>query len=169
MTLIGDMRLLGHREDFLIRQTDVTFRPSLGTSTTVTSLLDNRTRQQTFEGSVQLDVEPIEGLLLSGGYGWSREDLTLPDLEAGDNDFVSGLLRSDGFIGAAEWRPDDHWVIGVEHRAFGQNGPQLYNIVADSSEHTKAASATTPTPSGSRPSSSASSARTTSPSCTTRA
>lgn len=138
VALVGDMRLVGHQEDFTVLQTDTIFRPSLGTTTSVTSLLDLSTSQQTFEGSVQLDVEPTEGLLLSGGYGWAREDLTIPDLEVGDDDFTSGLLRSDGFLAGFEWRPDGHWLIGAEHRQFGQNGPQLYNIVADSSEGTKA-------------------------------
>lgn len=134
VTLLADLRFLGHSEDLSVRLVDVTVYPTLSTTTTVASVLEQRTAQRSFEGSVQLDTELTEGLLLSAGYGWSHEYLKVPDLESGDNDFRSGMLRSDGVLLGGEWRPDKHWVIGADHRQFGQNGLKLDEIVEDSTQ-----------------------------------
>jgi len=138
MSLLADVRLLGHSEDLSAQLVDVTVYPTLNTTTTVTKQLEQRTTQRSFEGSLQLDTELTEGLLLSAGYGWSREYLKVPDLESGDDDFRAGVLRSDGVLLSAEWRPDGRWVLGAHHRQFGQNGLKLDELVDDSTRRSSA-------------------------------
>ncbi|MEM7205286.1 MAG: hypothetical protein AAF628_33835 [Planctomycetota bacterium] len=129
--LVADLRWVDHQEELRIDQLDVTVFPTLSTTTTVPTQLDQRTAQRQFEGSVQVDVEPLEGLVLSAGYGWSREWLSVPDLEAGDEDFRSGLIQNDGALVGLQWRPDDHWTLDLRHREFGQNGIQLHDLAED--------------------------------------
>ena len=118
-------------------RTDTTIYPNLATSTTVVTNQRQRTTQRKLEGSLQLDVEPFEGLLLSGGYVFSRENLAVPDLESGDNDFVRGLVRDDGGIAGIEWRPDSHWVLGADYRHVGQDGAELHELVAQDARFAK--------------------------------
>ncbi len=131
LDIIADVRYAHHTENFRITQDDTIVYPTLGTSTTITTDLDQRTKQRQFEGSLQFDVEPTEGLVLTAGYLWSREYLEVPDLQSGDNDFVSGDINDNGGIFGLQWRPNEHWVIQGEYRQVGQNGVQLYAIQAD--------------------------------------
>jgi hypothetical protein len=134
VNLLGDARWLDHQEDLRLDQTDFTVFPNLGTQTTVPTNVNQHTAQRAFDGTVQLEVAATDWLTLSGGYGWSREWLRVPDLEAGDNDFVSGLIRDDGYLVGMEVRPSREWKLSAEYRDFGQSGPELYEIVEDRSQ-----------------------------------
>lgn len=137
VALHGDLRWLDHEEDLAIRQTDVTFFPSLGTTTSVLTALEPRTAQRTLEGSVLLEVQPHAALDLGLGYGFAREWLRVPDFEAGDADFQRGLIQNDGLLANAAWRPDAHWTLRGEFRGFGQNGVQLHELAEDRSRSAK--------------------------------
>lgn len=133
LVLVLDGRLLDHEEELTIAQTDVTVFPSLGTMTSVRTDLAPRTAQRALEGSAQLDLRPHQSLDLSFGYGFEREQLRLPDLEAGDGDFLRGEIRNDGVLAGASWRPDAHWTVRGTLRDFGQNGVQLTELAEDRS------------------------------------
>jgi len=131
LTVLADLRFIDHDENMQLDQTTTTSYPTLGvTPPPLVSNVDNRTHQRTFEGSVQLDAEPTEGLLFSVGYGWSREAMELPDLESGDFDEVSGTVTDNGVILGAQWRPSTHWTLSLRHREYGQSGLELYDIIA---------------------------------------
>jgi hypothetical protein len=134
VNLLGDARWLDHQEDLQIQQSDTTVYPNLGTTTVVPTNLNQHTAQRAFDGSVQLEVAATDWLTVSGGYGWSREWLRVPDLEAGDNDFVSGLIRDDGYLVGMQVRPNQEWTLSADYRDFGQSGPELYEIVEDRSQ-----------------------------------
>jgi len=135
LALLGDLRLRDHREDMHIDQVDLTTYPDLGTSTSVGIGLDQRTEQNVIEGTVSLQYEAVEGLRLTAGYGFAREHLRVPDLEAGDQDFRRGTLRDDGVLLDANWRPNRLWVLSARWRDFGQNGMQLHELSDDEVQH----------------------------------
>ena len=135
--LVADVRWIDHEEELDLDQSDVTIFPTLATTTTVQTVRNQRTSQRTFEGSIALDLAPTPWLSLSLGYGWSREYLTVPDLESGDGDFRSGLIQNDGLLVGASWRPDAAWTVEASHREFGQNGIQLHDIVEDRARRTE--------------------------------
>jgi hypothetical protein len=56
---------------------------------------------------------------------YATEKLRLPDLEAGDNDFASGTVRSQGLLAALLFKPHDWWTFQADYREFGQDDTQL--------------------------------------------
>lgn len=136
-SLLAEVQWLDHEEQLDLDQTDITVFPTLSTTTTVSTARRQRTTQRKLTGSVELDVEPIEGLRLAGGYLWSREDLAVPDLIAGDNDFRRGLVKDDGALASIEWRPDGHWTFGADYRQTDQGGVQPHELIAQQSRRVK--------------------------------
>jgi hypothetical protein len=124
-SVLVETRWLDHEEDFKILQVDVTRYPTLNTTTTTTTDLWQETVQRAWEGSAQLDLEPVRSLQLTVGYGFEREWLKVPDLEAADFDFRRGSISTDGVILGAQWRPDARWTLKAGWRAFGQQGLNL--------------------------------------------
>ncbi len=135
--LLLDARWVDHREEMRIDQTETVTYTGLGGSSTVQTTLDQHTAQRQLEGSLQLEVEPLSGLRLAAGYGGAREQLAVPDLEAGDGDFRRGTLRNHGGLASVDWRPDAHWTFSAEHRQFGQNAVQLHEITEDRARATE--------------------------------
>jgi hypothetical protein len=129
--LVADLRWLSHRETYDTLQTDFTRYPTLGSSTTVTTDLFQRTVQRVFEGSLQVDYAPARSVDLSLGYGFSREWLEVPDLQSGDQDFLSGLTQTDGLLAAFAWKPDAHWKLRGGYRGYGSSGLYLHEISED--------------------------------------
>lgn len=132
-----DLRLRNHHEGLHIDQVDVTTYPTLNNSTTTALALDQRTTQHTVDGTVSLQYDPAESLRLALGYGFVRERLRVPDLEATDRDFVSGTIRNDGILLDGDWRPNQRWVVSARLRDFGQNGIQLHELSDDEVRNVK--------------------------------
>lgn len=133
LALVGDLRWRDHREELELRQFDVITYPLLATTTTVATLAAPDTSQRLLEGTLALDWSPHAALDLSLGYGFAREWLRVPDLEAGDADFRRGLARDDGVLASATWRLDGHWTLQGELRDFGQDGVLLHELAPESS------------------------------------
>lgn len=131
LALDVDLRWRDHREELTIDQTDVTTYPGLGSTTTVATATNPRTAQRVLEGSASLDWQPTKMLGLSGGYGFSREALHVPDLEAGDGDFEKGTLRSDGLLFGARFKPTKELRFDLQARTFGTGGSQLHELTQD--------------------------------------
>lgn len=131
LAVLGDVRWRDHAEELRVAQTDVVTYPTLNSSTTTSLQLDQRTAQRTFEGSVGLQARPHATLTLFGGYGFSREWLRVPDLEANDGDYRRGRLQDDGVLADARWKPTDRWTASVGFREFGQSGMQLHELSDD--------------------------------------
>jgi hypothetical protein len=129
LTLSSDLRYLDHREHLFIDQTDVTVYPTLSSTVAVRTLRDQRTVSRLREGTAELDWAAGKALTLTGGWGWSQEKLRVPDLEAADADFSRGTVIENGYIFAANWRPDAHWTARARYRDFGQGGLQLHEVV----------------------------------------
>jgi hypothetical protein len=119
---------LDHQEDLRLDQTEVTVFPSLGTSTTVSTNLDQHTAQRIFDGAVELEQELHGSLLISLGYGFSREWLNLPDLQPGDGDFDRGSFKNDGFLAGLVFKPDKHWSLTGRFSDYGQKGIELQEL-----------------------------------------
>jgi hypothetical protein len=129
LTLSSDLRYLDHQEHLFIDQTDVTVYPALSSSVAVRTLRDQRTVSRLREASAELDWEAVEGLTLTGGWGWSQEKLRVPDLEPLDADFSRGTVVENGYIVGANWRADAHWTVKTLYRDFGQGGLQMHEVV----------------------------------------
>ncbi len=138
LALILDGRWFDHDEEMAIYQTEVTQYPTLGTSTTVITNLTQRTSQSVLDGSLSADCRVLENLDVTVGYGWSREELSLPDLETGDNAFVSGTIRTDGWIAGARWKPHQDWKLDFEWRGYGMGSTQLHEISEDDAQRWRA-------------------------------
>lgn len=136
--LVVDARWHDHRERMRIFQSDVTVYPASGTTTTSTLNRVLRTTQRALDAAVRVDLRPLDSLDVSVGYGMAREWLTVPDLEAGDPDFHSGLIQNDGILLDLTWRPAAGWTLDGRWREFGQNGIQLHDIVDDESRRIEA-------------------------------
>ncbi len=131
LAVVGDLRWRDHEEDLRVAQTDFVRYPTLNSSTTTSLLLAPRTAQRTLEGSVGLQVRPHASLTLLGGYGFAREWLRVPDLEAGDADYRRGRVQDDGVFADARWQPTDRWTASFGWRDFGQSGLQLHELADD--------------------------------------
>lgn len=136
--LVVDARWHDHRERMRIFQTDVTVYPATSTTTTTTLNRALRTTQRALDAAVRLDLRPFDSLDVGIGYGMAREWLTVPDLEAGDPDFHSGLIQNDGVLLDLTWRPAAGWTLDGRWREFGQNGIQLHDVVDDESRRLEA-------------------------------
>ncbi len=126
--LITDLRWRDHRERMRIDQTDTSVYPNLSSTTTVTTGRDQFTSQRVFDGSVELEFEPFEAVILSAGYGFAHEELEVPDLESGDNDFRRGTAHNHGILAGIDYRPTEHWALIGRFSDFGQTGLQLHDL-----------------------------------------
>src|SRR5262249_7711736 len=125
--LLFDLHWRDHAEDLLLRQTDVTTYPTLGTVTTVVTNQDQHTAQRLLEGAADVEWSPTKELALTAGYGFAREELRVPDL--GDpNDFKHGTARDDGVVAGVRWKPDKAWTVRADVRDFGQDGVPLHEL-----------------------------------------
>lgn len=120
-----------HAEHMDLSQTEVTRFPSTGGSVTVVDDRVQRTTQRRLSGTVEVEVEVVDGLVLGGGWGFSREELALPDLVPGDADPTGGTIRDDGAILGAEWRPDERWTVRARYTEYGQSGLALHEQQED--------------------------------------
>jgi len=129
LALHSEWRFLDHQEHMFLDQRDVTQFPSLSSTVTLLTQRDQRTSDRIYEGSAEFEWQANEGLWLSGGWGWSEQKLSLPDLEAGDPDVTAGTLVERGYLANFVWRPTAHWSLRGHYRNFGQGGIQLTEIV----------------------------------------
>lgn len=129
---VADVHWRDHHEAFLLRQTDVTSYPTLGTQTTVVTDQDQRTTQRLVDGSLSLEWDATEELMLTIGYGGSREELTVPDLVPTDpRDYRSGTVRDNGVLAGLDWRFAPHWRLRGDLRDFGQDGVYLHELAPE--------------------------------------
>jgi hypothetical protein len=129
--MLLDLRWLDHRETMAIDQLTETTFPNIPITIPVPDVRENRTTQQKLTGSLQVDHSPQRGLDLSLGYGFSREDLTVPDLEAFDSDFISGEIRDNGVLAGVQWRPDEHWTLRGYFEDFRQSGARIHDLAGN--------------------------------------
>ncbi|HLQ39179.1 MAG TPA: hypothetical protein VK348_15320 [Planctomycetota bacterium] len=131
LALVADAHWRDHREQLDISQTEVTTFPTLGTVTTVTFASQPETAQRLFEGAAAFDFTPSAGLDLTLGWGFARQWLHVPDLQAGDNDFLAGSTQDDGVLAGVEWRPDAQWTAKARWQDYGEDGVSLHELVED--------------------------------------
>lgn len=126
VTFALDLDWRAHEEEMDLLQVDTTRFPTSGGLVTTTEQREHRTVERALEGAAELEAEVVDGLLLALGWGFSRLELRLPDLVAGDLDPTQGTVRDDGLVLGAEWRPDDAWRLRVRHADFDQSGLVLH-------------------------------------------
>ncbi|MHC4852745.1 MAG: TonB-dependent receptor [Planctomycetota bacterium] len=131
LVLNGDFRYVDYEENMRIAQTDFTVYPNTGTTLSVNTRLDQHTTQRVWDLSFAFDWQALDSLQLTAGYGWSQEDLKVPELEVGDDDFLKGLIKTEGAQAGFDWRPDEHWTVRVFGRDFGNSGMQLTPLTED--------------------------------------
>ncbi|MGE3174059.1 MAG: hypothetical protein AB7O97_15640 [Planctomycetota bacterium] len=132
LVLVLDAHWRDHREDLSLRQFDVTTFPTLSTTVTVDTDVDQHTAQRLFDGSAVLEWRALDALELALGYGAAREWLRVPDLDPGDpRDFRRGQARDDGVVARARWRPCDGITVRGEWRDFGQDGALLHELAPE--------------------------------------
>lgn len=124
--LLLDLSWREHRERMDLSQVDVTRFPVAGGGVTTRDDRAQRTAQRRVSGALELEVEPLDGVTLSAGWGFVREELRLPDLVLGDADAVGGTIRDDGAIAGAEWRFAEGWRVRARYTDFGQSGLLLH-------------------------------------------
>jgi hypothetical protein len=132
LAFVLDATWRDHKEDLNIAQTDVTIYPTLSTINVVNTLQSPHTAQRLLDASASLDWSPSDDLDVTLGFGGAWQWLRVPDLEAGDNDFLSGFTRDKGLLGGVTWRPAPGWKAVVRGRDFGQDGLALHELVDDS-------------------------------------
>jgi hypothetical protein len=131
LALIGDLRHLRHHEEQHLQLVDVTNYPGLGSTIVNDRSTVLTTNQEVIEGSFTVEATPVKELTLSAGYGFARENLRLPDLETGDQDFESGRIDTDGVIAGALWKPSKRWTLALDFRGFGMGKTQLNETSPD--------------------------------------
>jgi hypothetical protein len=125
LVLNSDFRWVDYEENMHIDQNDFTVYPNSGTTISVDTQLDQHTTQRGWDLSLAVDWQAHDTLQLTAGYGWSQEQLKVPELELGDDDFLKGTIKTQGGLLAFDWRPDQHWTVRCEGRDFGSSGLQL--------------------------------------------
>ena len=138
LALHSEWRSLDHHEHMFLDQSDVTRYPTLPGTIHVRTQRDQRTSSRILEASAELEWQAWDGMWLSGGWGWSQEDLSLPDLTPGDGDVSQGTVVERGYLGSFVWRPTGRWSVRGHYRDFGQGGIQLTEIVDHHSRQTGA-------------------------------
>lgn len=136
LALHSEWRYLDHQEHMFFNQRDVTVHPTLSSTVTIDTLLNQRTSSRLREASAELEWQAVKGVWVSGGWGWSQEKLSLPDLSTDDDDITTGTVVEKGYLGNVVWRPTAHWSLRGHYRDFGQGGIQLTEIVDHHSRST---------------------------------
>ncbi|MFO1054457.1 MAG: hypothetical protein U1F36_19730 [Planctomycetota bacterium] len=111
-----------HDEHQRLDAVEVTDFPGTGGSSTLIEQLDQRTRSERWDGSLSLDADPVDDLLLTLGVGFSREELVLPALPSGGLDPSRGTIRDAGVLGEVRFSPDREWSFDARFQDFGQTG-----------------------------------------------
>jgi len=90
---------------------------------------NQNTDQRLFDGSIALELTPVEALDVTVGVGYAHEYLSVPAYTPADpGDYRSGTVRDTGFLGGLRWRPIEHWTVRADVRDYGQDGVFLHEL-----------------------------------------
>ncbi|HEX6813923.1 MAG TPA: hypothetical protein VF384_20035 [Planctomycetota bacterium] len=132
--VVIDAHWRDHHERMSLQQTDTAVYPTLSTSVTVVTAVDNRTDQRLFDGSLALEVSPHETLDVTVGVGYAHETLTVPNLTPADpGDYRSGSVHDQGLLAGLRWRPVERWTLRADVRDYGQDGVFLHELAPNRS------------------------------------
>lgn len=129
LALVVDLYWRDHVEDLHLQQVDQRVYPTLGTTITVPTVVDQHTSQRLFEATAMLEWSPSSALDLGAGYGVAHEWLRVPELAPPDpRDFTAGYARDQGVLADLRWRPLADWTLRAGVRDFGQDGVELHEL-----------------------------------------
>ncbi|MEZ5989134.1 MAG: hypothetical protein R3F30_08430 [Planctomycetota bacterium] len=111
------------KDDTSIELIETVVRTTPPSTVTTRTPTETVTRLRKSETAARLEWDLDPHLLAAVSYAYVHQDLTLPDLEAGDPDFTSGKLDEHGPGLELDWRPRDGSRFRLRAEGLATAGP----------------------------------------------